>query len=115
MKVFWFFFSKKNKHFFLKKEAKTFIHLERGLMMGRVRARNQDMTVNRDSIATAAARIGPYVRRTPVLEVLEGELGQAFTMVLKLELLSTPAASSRAGRSTASCRRGWPANCRQPG
>jgi len=26
MKVFWFFFSKKNrKHFFLKKEAKTFI------------------------------------------------------------------------------------------
>ena len=87
MKVFWFFFSKKNKHFFLKKEAKTFIHLERGLMMGRVRARNQGMTVNRDSIATAAARIGPYVRRTPVLEVLEGELGQAFTMVLKLELL----------------------------
>jgi hypothetical protein len=27
-KVFWFFFSKKNrlKHFFLKKEAKTFVH-----------------------------------------------------------------------------------------
>ena len=24
IKVFWFFFSKKNKHFFLKKEAKTF-------------------------------------------------------------------------------------------
>ena len=24
--VFWFFFSKKNKRFFLKKEAKTFIH-----------------------------------------------------------------------------------------
>jgi hypothetical protein len=25
IKVFWFFFSKKNKDFFLKKEAKTFI------------------------------------------------------------------------------------------
>jgi len=31
-KVFWFFFSKKNKrkkHFFLKKEAKTFVNLFR--------------------------------------------------------------------------------------
>jgi hypothetical protein len=27
IKAFWFFFSKKNKHFFLKKEAKTFSHL----------------------------------------------------------------------------------------
>ncbi len=27
IKVFWFFFSKKNKRFFLKKEAKTFIRL----------------------------------------------------------------------------------------
>jgi len=25
-KVFWFFFSKKNKNFFLKKEAKTFVN-----------------------------------------------------------------------------------------
>ena len=45
------------------------------------------MTVTRDSIATAAARIAPYVRRTPVLEVPAGELGQEFSMVLKLELL----------------------------
>ena len=26
IQVFWFFFSKKNKRFFLKKEAKTFVH-----------------------------------------------------------------------------------------
>jgi hypothetical protein len=30
MNVFWFFFSKKNKRFFLKKEAKTFVRLSGG-------------------------------------------------------------------------------------
>ena len=43
------------------------------------------MTVTRDTISAAAARIAPYVRRTPVLEVPAAELGCA--MMLKLELL----------------------------
>lgn len=45
------------------------------------------MTVTRADIAAAAARIAPFVRRTPLLEVPAGELGQPFAMVLKLELL----------------------------
>jgi threonine dehydratase len=43
--------------------------------------------VTRGDIAAAAARIAGHVRRTPVLAVPEGELGQDFHMVLKLELL----------------------------
>lgn len=45
------------------------------------------MSITRADIAAAAARIAPYVRRTPVLAVPAGELGQDFPMVLKLELL----------------------------
>ena len=45
------------------------------------------MTVTRDAIAAAAARIAPHVRRTPLLAVPAGELGQGFAMILKLELL----------------------------
>jgi len=45
------------------------------------------MTVTRSDITAAAARIAPFVRRTPVLAVPEGELGLGFAMVLKLELL----------------------------
>jgi len=54
---------------------------------GLLRAMPASMTVTRDAIAAAAARIAPYVRRTPLLEVPSGELGQGFSMVLKLELL----------------------------
>lgn len=45
------------------------------------------MTVTRAEIAAAAARIAPHVRRTPLLAVPAGELGQEFPIVLKLELL----------------------------
>ena len=57
------------------------------LKAGVVRAMPAGMTVTRDAIAAAAARIAPYVRRTPLLDVPAGELGQGFAMVLKLELL----------------------------
>lgn len=45
------------------------------------------LAVTRADIAAAAARIAPFVRRTPLLEVPAGELGLGFHMVLKLELL----------------------------
>ncbi len=43
--------------------------------------------ISRAAIGAAAARIAPYVRRTPVLAVPAAELGLGVDMVLKLELL----------------------------
>ncbi len=45
------------------------------------------MTITRAAIAAAADRIAPHIRRTPVLAVQAGALGQDFPMVFKLELL----------------------------
>ena len=45
------------------------------------------MTISRTDILAAAARIVPYVRRTPVIRLGAGELGLPFPLVLKLELL----------------------------
>lgn len=39
------------------------------------------------AIEAAAARIAPYVRRTPVIRLLAGDLGLGFATTLKLELL----------------------------
>ena len=41
----------------------------------------------RDDIASAASRIEPHVRRTPVLDVAPGTFGVASPLTLKLELL----------------------------
>jgi threonine dehydratase len=41
----------------------------------------------RDDIASAASRIEPHVRRTPVLDVATGTFGVASPLTLKLELL----------------------------
>lgn len=46
-----------------------------------------DVPVTRDLIEAAAARIGPHVRRTPVLTTVAGELGVPIGVILKLELL----------------------------
>ena len=43
--------------------------------------------VNRSTIAAAAARIAGYVRHTPVLRLAGTELGLAYPVILKLELL----------------------------
>lgn len=43
--------------------------------------------ITRDAIAAAMARIGPYVRRTPVLRLPAGALGLDLPLVLKLEHL----------------------------
>ncbi len=48
---------------------------------------NTTPTISRAAIAAAAARIAPFVRRTPVLAVPAAELGLGVDMVLKLELL----------------------------
>ena len=45
------------------------------------------MTIDRSAIEEAAARIAPYVRHTPVIRLLAGDLGLAFPVTLKLELL----------------------------
>ncbi len=42
---------------------------------------------DRSAIEAAAARIAPYVRHTPVIRLLAGDLGLAFAATLKLELL----------------------------
>src|ERR1019366_231837 len=47
----------------------------------------RDTTIGRDQIAAAALKIGPYIRRTPVIEVDGHDLGLNSTrLVLKLEL-----------------------------
>ncbi len=43
--------------------------------------------VNRASIETAAGRIAPHVRRTPVMEIDGATLGLSFPVLAKLELL----------------------------
>jgi threonine dehydratase len=43
--------------------------------------------IDRNDIAAAAARIGPYVRHTPVLRLAARELGLDYPVTLKLELL----------------------------
>lgn len=43
--------------------------------------------VTRERIASARARIAPYVRATPVLRLKAGELGLNFDLTLKLELM----------------------------
>jgi threonine dehydratase len=43
--------------------------------------------ISRNDIAAAAARIGRYVRHTPVLHLSAAELGLGFPVTLKLELL----------------------------
>jgi threonine dehydratase len=48
---------------------------------------NAPHAISRTAIGAAAARIAPYVRRTPVLAVPAAELGLGVDMVLKLELL----------------------------
>ncbi len=45
------------------------------------------MTPDRIAIETAAARIAPYVRHTPVIRLAAGDLGLAVPATLKLELL----------------------------
>ncbi|MCX7382571.1 MAG: threonine/serine dehydratase [Alphaproteobacteria bacterium] len=45
------------------------------------------MSIDRSSIAAAAARIAPYVRRTPIFRLAAGDLGLSFPVTLKLELL----------------------------
>ncbi|MCC6394225.1 MAG: pyridoxal-phosphate dependent enzyme, partial [Bryobacterales bacterium] len=43
--------------------------------------------ITRERILEAADRIGPHVRRTPVMALTAGELGVDAEVVLKLELL----------------------------
>ena len=45
------------------------------------------MTPDRTAIEAAAARIAPHVRHTPVIRLSAGDLGLAFPVALKLELL----------------------------
>ncbi len=45
------------------------------------------MSIDRSSIAAAAARIAPYVRHTPIFRLVAGDLGLRFPVTLKLELL----------------------------
>jgi threonine dehydratase len=47
---------------------------------------DDEIPVTPDDIAAAAARVEPYLRRTPVLELARGALGGEFVPVLKLEL-----------------------------
>ena len=46
---------------------------------------NTTPTISRAAIAAAAARIAPFVRRTPVLAVPAAELGLGVDMVLKFQ------------------------------
>jgi threonine dehydratase len=45
------------------------------------------MTVTREDIATAAARIAPHVRVTPMLTTAPGDVGVPLGLSLKLEFL----------------------------
>ena len=52
-----------------------------------VRGSVRRMTPDRTAIEAAAARIAPHVRHTPVIRLAAGEMGLAFPITLKLELL----------------------------